>query len=310
MRILISRTDSIGDVILTLPLCGWLKQHEPAHEIYFLCQNLTASIVRKSAFVDQVIIWDGELPEVDAIIHVFPSIEIAQLARKKSIPIRIGTSHRWYHWLTCNKLEHFSRINSELHESQLNFKLVKKIYPLADIPDLATMPKYIGWDVHEDGNGFIDKDRFNLVMHIKSRGSAKEWDASNYLKLARTLGDRFNIVLTGTDTEKAIIQEEIPDIFDLKNVTDTTGKLSLDQLCGLIQASDGLLACSTGPLHIAAVSGIHTLGLFPLKKPMHAGRWKPIGEQVEIMSETEESQDKLLKISIHKVSKTIQSWLA
>jgi ADP-heptose:LPS heptosyltransferase len=39
-RIIISRTDSIGDVILTLPLCVWLKKQFPQTELIFLGQIL------------------------------------------------------------------------------------------------------------------------------------------------------------------------------------------------------------------------------------------------------------------------------
>jgi ADP-heptose:LPS heptosyltransferase len=35
-RIIISRTDKIGDVILTLPLVGFLKENYPNSEIIFI----------------------------------------------------------------------------------------------------------------------------------------------------------------------------------------------------------------------------------------------------------------------------------
>jgi ADP-heptose:LPS heptosyltransferase len=49
----------------------------------------------------------------------------------------------------------------------------------------------------------------------------------------------------------------------------------------LISTSKALVACSTGPLHIAGISGIQTIGIFSPRKPIHPGRWKPIGLQVE-----------------------------
>ena len=38
-----------------------------------------------------------------------------------------------------------------------------------------------------------------------------------------------------------------------------------------------LYAASTGPLHIAAALGKLTIGLYPPIKPMHPGRWAPLG---------------------------------
>ena len=34
--IIISRTDNLGDVMLTLPLCGYIKSIAPETKIYFL----------------------------------------------------------------------------------------------------------------------------------------------------------------------------------------------------------------------------------------------------------------------------------
>jgi ADP-heptose:LPS heptosyltransferase len=48
----------------------------------------------------------------------------------------------------------------------------------------------------------------------------------------------------------------------------------------LISTSKALVACSTGPLHIAGISGIKTIGIFSPRKPIHPGRWKPIGINV------------------------------
>jgi ADP-heptose:LPS heptosyltransferase len=56
-----------------------------------------------------------------------------------------------------------------------------------------------------------------------------------------------------------------------------TGKLTLKQLIGFIQAADGLIAASTGPLHIAAAMGKIALGIYPPIRPMHPGRWAPVG---------------------------------
>ncbi|MCB0778620.1 MAG: hypothetical protein KDC03_03595, partial [Flavobacteriales bacterium] len=50
-----------------------------------------------------------------------------------------------------------------------------------------------------------------------------------------------------------------------------------DQLIALIGASDALVAASTGPLHIAAASGKRAIGLFAPRRPIHPGRWAPLG---------------------------------
>ena len=53
--------------------------------------------------------------------------------------------------------------------------------------------------------------------------------------------------------------------------------MTLKELIGFISKADGLVASSTGPLHIAAATGIHAIGLYPPVKPINAKRWGPVG---------------------------------
>jgi heptosyltransferase III len=68
-----------------------------------------------------------------------------------------------------------------------------------------------------------------------------------------------------------------------KKAMDLTGKLNLEQLIAFISIADGLVAASTGPLHIAAAMGKKTVGLFAPMKPIHPGRWAPLGKDVHIL---------------------------
>ncbi len=295
-KILISRTDSIGDTMLTLPMTGYLKQQFPDIEIYYLGRNYTRPIIECCSNIDHFLSWDLmeslELNEqvktfaglnLDAIIHVFPNKEIAKVAKLAKIPIRIGTSHRLFHWNTCNKLVHFSRKNSSLHESQLNFKLLKPILPKIDYPfermfDLSglTIPKK-----HPEVNSLIDSSKFNVILHPKSKGSAREWGVENFEELIKLLPpEKYNIIVTGSEDEGALFRDFLVNPFP--HVCDASGKLSLIQLVSLIAHADAMVACSTGPLHIASALGIHTIGIYPPIKPMHPGRWKPIGPKSTI----------------------------
>ena len=306
MKILISRTDGIGDVILTLPLCGWIKQNIPSSEVHFLCQYPTKDIAGSSAYIDHVHVWNGSLPKVDTIIHVFPKKKIAREAKRVKIKKRIGTSHRLFHLTNCNKLIRFSRNKSDLHESQLNFKLLKGL-GINVTPELSAMMRLTGWNASEDFRfPFISKDKLNVIFHIKSRGSAKEWRADHFFQLAQHLPkENFNIFLTGTKNEGDIIHREIPGILELENVKDTTGQLSLKQLISLIGQCQCMVACSTGPLHISGVSNIHCIGLFPQKRPMHLGRWKPLGGKVVGVEEGSEKEADYLNIPLDKILKEV-----
>jgi len=57
-RIIISRTDSIGDVVLTLPMAGALKEINPGCKIIFLGRDYTRDVVSLSKHVDEFASWD------------------------------------------------------------------------------------------------------------------------------------------------------------------------------------------------------------------------------------------------------------
>lgn len=313
-KILISRTDSIGDVILTLPSCGLLKEHFPDTQIDFIGRNYTQSVIEKckhiTNFYDQQDLNSVNFPNADCIIHVFPNKSIAKLGFERKIHLRIGTSHRFFHWLTCNKLVNLGRKNSNLHEARLNLELLKPL-GINSFPYTSDLWKYYGWEKSSEVPfDALSKSKFNLIFHIKSKGSAKEWASKNFQMLAEALDpDKFQIIISGTQEEGEIIKTQIPHIFQLENVVDTTGQFSLSQLIQFIGQSDGLLAASTGPLHIAAASGIHALGLYPFDRPMHSGRWAPIGEKAEFISEPSTNKSKELNIDISRVRERIEKWV-
>lgn len=296
-KIIISRTDSIGDVMLTLPLAAWLKENTKA-EIYFLGKKYTQTVIENYDKVDHFLDWDeiinlpstersNKLAEInaDVIIHVFPNKEVANIAKKAKIPYRIGTSHRGFHLLTCNIRLNFTRKNSALHEAQLNFELLKP-FGLDQIPTIDEIQQ---WTKHFKAkelnlpaflNEKLEKQISWVIFHPKSQGSAVEWPIEKYMDLAnKLLNSGMGIIFTGTEKEGEQFRNLIPKH---ENCIDSTGKLSLDELITLISKVKALVACSTGPLHIAGFLGIHTLGLFSPRKPIHPGRWKALGKHVHI----------------------------
>ena len=319
-KILISRTDNIGDVMLTLPLAGFLKSKFPNSTIAFLGKSYTLPIITKSKFIDEAYDWeeikkdsDGlKAINADCIIHVYPNKEVAKQALKAKIPVRIGTGHRLFHLTTCNKIVRFSRKKSDLHEAQLNFKLLKP-FGITNIPELTELHQYYGW-VRNDSDKFkniLKANKFNLIFHMKSKGSAKEWAPDNYLDLAKALPESsFQILITGTPQEGKLINFENSELFNLPIVNDITGKFTLPEFIDFIGHCDGLLACSTGPLHIAAASGIKCLGLYPSTRPTHAGRWGPIGMQADHIEENASTHNKYLSsIDVQMVKTKLLNFL-
>jgi len=323
-KIVISRTDSIGDVALTLPMAGILKEKFPDCKIIFLGNTYTKPIINCSSSVDEIWEW-AELLEmsdkervswlkqqqIDAFIHVFPRKEIARWAQQAKIKFRIGTSHRLHHFLTTNCKVNFTRKKSDLHEAQLNTKLLKHfgINKNYSLKELTTYANFNNTTILRDElKNLLNSNKKNIVFHSKSHGSALEWGVDNFIELAKELDpDKYQIFFTGTEKESQFFRHLLPQ---QKNIIDLSGKMSLDDLIAFINQSDLLLACSTGPLHIAGLCNINTVGLFTPRKPLHFGRWQPLGNHVSIIEEkiiSERTQP--LNIELRVVKKEIDKLL-
>ncbi|MBF9238791.1 glycosyltransferase family 9 protein [Hymenobacter sp. BT683] len=299
---LISRTDAIGDVVLTLPVAGQLKRMFPNCRVVFIGRTYTAPIAAACPWVDDFLNLDDLLKQPEAaqvatlqafaasaIVHVFPNKTLARLAKKAKIPVRIGTRNRWQHWLTCNRLVALSRRHSSLHEAQLNLQLLQPL-GFAAVPALVEVAKLVRLHSLESLSAPLQAllrdrrpGRLNVILHPRSRGSAREWGLDNFGQLARLLHQAgHRVFVTGTAAEG----EELADWLQQNAAflaADLTGKLGLPQFLAFIAATDGLVAGSTGPLHLAAALGRHALGLYPLIRPMHPGRWGPLGEHADYM---------------------------
>ncbi|MCC6541677.1 MAG: glycosyltransferase family 9 protein [Flavobacteriales bacterium] len=293
-HIVLSRPDSIGDVMLTLPMAGLLKRTFPGVRITFLGRTYTRPVLACCAHVDQTIAIDelasGDAPDrlralqADVLIHVFPHRQVATWAKQAGIAVRIGTGHRWWHWTTCTHRVSFTRKRSELHESQLNLQLMA---PLMEVPSLSTsaLADLAGFKPPEASSRVAEWRRPGtrlVILHPGSRGSAVEWGPENYATLIRLLNEGpYTVVVTGTAEEADTYRRSLP--LTGPRTIDAGGLLSLDELIGLIGVSDALVAASTGPLHIAGACGIRAIGLYAPRRPIHPGRWAPIGKDAHAL---------------------------
>ena len=291
-NIILSRTDGLGDMILTLPMAGVLKEHFPQIKIAVLGKPYTRAIAEACIYIDDFIDEAdffkgdfsvcGEVPE--AIIHVRTNKAIARKSKKLKIPLRIGTTSRLYHFATCNMLVKLHRKRSRLHEAQLNIKLleplgIKNTYPaealqkLYGLSRLQPLPKAF--------SGMLSNEKYNLIIHPKSQGSSREWPLSKFICLINMLPEeRYTVFLSGVAKEIPYLEEIVKSVN--RDVINLGGEMPLDQLLTFIKSADGIVANATGPLHIGAALGIAAFGLYPPLKPINPGRWAPLGPKAEV----------------------------
>ncbi|MEG1499197.1 MAG: glycosyltransferase family 9 protein [Bacteroidales bacterium] len=306
-KILIQRTDNLGDVLLTLPLAGLLKEKYPLARIGFMGKAYTKDLIESCPYVEEFI--DGDQVQkmeaseairflqnygAVAVVEVFPDRTLSMYWKKANTPLRIGTSHRWYHFLYCNRRVNFSRKKSNLQEACLNTFLLA---PLGIDPCLLPeiLRDKLRLDPPKTANNLIlekiekETSKFTLVIHPFSMGHGKEWGTDLYVKFLSTLSELdFRVFITGSEKEKDRVEQYL--VGPLKNtqsnleVENLAGKTSLKDLLYILYKADAVVASGTGPLHIASAYGTPVIGFYPPLRPIDAGRWAPMGKNAWVLS--------------------------
>jgi ADP-heptose:LPS heptosyltransferase len=319
----IVRHDNLGDVALALPMAGLLKRARPGCTVIFAVRRYARDVALASRHVDEVIeVTDARAFEdalrarrPDAIVFALPSEPLARASARAGVPLRVGTAARWFHWRWCNLRPLVRRSGSDLHEAQLNLRLLAPfvenvdlprdaLWPLAGlapeggpVPRPSRMPGDAAGDAlaapgaargaspdAPSGPGArpagwpLRPGVANVLLQLRSNGNAKEWPMARYLALIDSLPpDRYNFIVNGTPAEGDALHADVPELFRLPQVTDATRGLSVADLMRLLPRTDAVLSASTGPLHLAALSGAPTIGLFVDLPGMDPARWGPLG---------------------------------
>ncbi|MDP4199057.1 MAG: glycosyltransferase family 9 protein [Bacteroidota bacterium] len=285
MKVLIVRTDRLGDLVLTLPMASELKRANPNVSVSFLVHNYTRPIAERCPAIDKVISFEATNSLWQNIrlfrasgceVAVFPSprwplVLAAFLAR---IPVRIGTGYRWYSPLFNRRIRAHRRLGG-LHEAVHNLRMLRSIGIEADPQALPQVE--LRDEEHSVAREWLyatlpnAADKF-AVLHISTAGSSKDWSLEHFVELANTMRSEFGleIVLTGTEGDRELLERAKNEIG--AGVHLFVGK-SLPELAALLTKASIVISNSTGPGHLAAAVGTPSVGLFPLPPALARERW-------------------------------------
>ena len=308
-KIVISRTDRLGDVILTLPLISESRKVFKDARIFFFVNEYTKELITGYEGIDEIITEEEQVNfsgkyklfrkiDPDLVINVRPRFDLALLFFLLGTKYRIGTGYRWYSFLyNCKVYMH--RKNSDMHESDLNLNLLKTFFS-----EISAEKKFHFRYDKEEEKRLNDKLKFYkldlnekyIIIHPGSGGSAKDIPVSTlseFIKLFEHRYSGYKIVITGIEKDK-IISKELCNHRDHKEngrIVDLTGKLSLRELMILIGNSGLFISNSTGPIHIAGALNKKIIGFYPNEKHMSETRWGPISDKAEIIKPAAGSDD-------------------
>lgn len=295
-KILIVRTDRIGDVVLTLPLAAALKHYFPQAHITFGVRSYTAPITQNCMYVDETLILPDDLQKApvsqtlsllkgkkfDTVFAVSPSYPLALLLLLAGIKHRVGIGYRWYSFLFNHKIwEHRSKVH--FHELEYNLRMLKGIqqeipYNRQDTPFGLNLSPEITKKADALIQGLnIAKNKPLIVIHPGSGGSAMDLPVERFHELVLELEKSHagTILVTGMASEKAICEA----VASKTSAINLAGNFTLSELLGIIEKSDIFVSNSTGPLHIATALHKYVVGFYPKIKVCSAKRWGPYSEK-------------------------------
>ncbi len=177
-----------------------------------------------------------------------------------------------------------------LHAQERMQSLVLHVAPGAELPlrsDPALSPPEIArgeelLELHQPPHEAPSREGACFVLHLSSHGDIRSWPLERWLELARALVDQGRRVLFVSGPAEADLGREIarrlPEQHALRH---WIGQQGLRDLAGFFTAAGRrgwrLIACDSGPMHLATVCGLSTVALEGPQDEARTGPWPRSG---------------------------------
>lgn len=291
MNIIVSRTDKIGDLVLSIPSFFMIKKMYPESKLTVLVRNYNYDVVKNLPYIDKVIKIDDysdlELLEevaklkADIFIALFTDKFVGRIARASKAKLRVGPYSKLHSYFTYNKGVFQKRSKSIKNEAEYNLDLIKSIDSRLFDEKFEIDTKIYYEETHKSFiENFLSEKQIKsfILIHPFSGGSAKNITDTQYVELIERIATNTpdkSIILSSSfaDKERA---EKISA--NCKNeVTTFVNEGSLLNLVALIDKADVFIGTSTGPTHLAGALGKKIIAIYPIKKTQSTLRWGVYG---------------------------------
>ncbi len=288
LRIIISRTDKIGDLVLSIPSFKMVRNMFPDCELMVLVRNYNYEIVKNLPYVNSVLKIDDYTEEQlrskindykpDYFIALYTDSFISRLARKSKAKFRIGPFSKIHSLFSFNKGIRQKRSDSMKNEAEYNLDLIMKIDENKFVDSYEKDTEIFIDDKYKKiSNSFWNK-HFGLQKVIsinpENGGSAKNLSSDQYKKLIALILERTNylILITGHISEKVQIEKKYCELKS-NRVKFFFNEDSVLLLAAIIEKSNLFIGSSTGPVHIAGSLQKPIIAFYSAIKTQSPTRW-------------------------------------
>lgn len=334
MKILINRTDAIGDTLLSIPLGRLIKYYHPEAKIAFILSHRSADLVDLCEGVDQVFTLDTKASRSnkwqqcsdffnefhpDYYFHLGGDFTPSAYAFFKRIPFRGGLVSKIPSFLFLNQGVRQSRSQVTKHESEYNMDLAAPMGITWNTKFIEENARMLApfFELDQQRRTRVQSERFDfehrklIFIHPGMSGHTLNWPNESYGKLANLLHERFGpthkIVVSYTPSDlpyvegmkSAMNDQTLQDtlFFDgsVHGLVDFTYALSL---------ADLFIGPSTGTTHMANAMRIKQVALYSPIKVQSEKRWGPFFRDGNVVVLCPTAED-LLQYGEEKVMATI-----
>jgi len=255
MRVLLVRTDRLGDVLLSTPVARALKEADARNHVTMMVSPYTKPILECNPHVDDVILYEEQqtsrelLDRVtggnfDAAVILHPTFRLAWILARAGIPKRFGTASRLYS-LLFNRRIRLRRSVAGLHESECNLAMVEPLCGKSQ----NLLPEVFITEAEKVKTGEV-----LVIDHLGKK-----------------------VLVTGGPGEVELVSRMTALMHEVP--ATLAGELDVRQLASVLKDATVLVTNSTGPMHLATAVGTPVVAVFCPMEGCSPVRWGPLGER-------------------------------
>ena len=271
-RVLVTRLNYLGDVVLSLAMVDALRRAHPGIEIDYLTREPAASLLRPDARFARVFGWrDGMRAALSmvatlrsrryrAVIDLYSNPRSAWLSWLSGAPVRIGGNRRGRRLLYTHRVQ--PPAGTPVIDVFMEYAKPLGVNGPPTKPVLAiTAHERDDAQAHLENAGAAASVRTPRIgVHPGGKWSVKRWPATHFAELVDRLekaGARV-VVFTGPDERDAT--DEV-----MRRVTTSPARLEpldIRATAAVISCLDAMVACDGGIMHTSVATGTPTVGIF------------------------------------------------
>ncbi|MFC1808654.1 glycosyltransferase family 9 protein [Candidatus Omnitrophota bacterium] len=299
LRILITRTDRIGDLVLSTPVLSEIKKKYPQCFLAVMTLPSTAQLLENNPAIDEIIIYDKRgthkqwwrhvsfvsmirSKKFDCAIHLHPTNRVHWISFLSSIPVRIGYNRKSSFLLT-HKCIH-EKQQGKKHEGEYNFDLLS--YLNIPCPKSISPQFYVCEKDNKEFDSLLKHNNIvinetSFIINPGASCSSKMWPAKRFATLANTIAENYNlipIVIGDRHTKQAT--DTVKKHLKVSYIDFSEARLTLRLLGVLFSRARFLISNDTGVVHLATAVGLPVVAIFGRsQKGLGPTRWRPLGEK-------------------------------